>query len=262
MAFDYSKIQSVLDEINSTYTGWKSEPQNALAYDKYSSQNTIETITSPMYASIIQYLYTNHNSKKFLELDMGLGLLKFHNDDSGSNLSIKSACWQREWHSVNLSNTSEINQKSDEFRGLLNIKLKSSLGVQADYVMNVSSELNNGGDYDIPILSTLNVRQWDNTSINLNDFDMLLIRQPQKTIFNNVSGFKTAISYSGSILFYDVGGLYEAEDLSSYTDNIESSSTTGKDLRGILGPPQVCDVSSLPTHTELQFSTTRGFLIP
>ena len=251
MAFNYSTIQTILDDINSNNVGWKEEPENHRVFDKMSSQNTMETVVSPMFESIITYLYNNHNSKTFLELHMDEGLLKFHNNDSGSNLSISSACYKREKHSVDLSNTSEINSKGDDYRGLMNIKIKAALNVQADYKLNLDE--NNS--------SSLKISTWDNTQVNLNDFDMLLIRQPVDTMFNDVNTFKTSISFTGSILFFDVG-LYEQPDISQYVDNNESSATYGSNLSEIRGALTLCDVSNLPTHTELDFSGTRGFYIP
>lgn len=253
MAFDYSKIQTVVDDINSNYVGWKAEPVNHRRFDLISSQNTVETEMSPMYESIITYLYNNHSSKTFLEFFMGIGLLKFHNNDSGSNLSISSACWKREKHSVDLSDSSEINAKGDDFRGLMNIKIKAALGVQADYKLNMDQ--NNS--------SSLNISTWDDTQVNLNDFDMLLIESPPADLFNDINAFKTAISFTGSILLYNVGIIYNTTlDLTGYIDNNENSTTYGQNLEQLLGDPESSNVSSLPSHTELDFSGTRGFYIP
>ena len=92
---------------------------------------------------------------------------------------------------------------------------------------------------------------------------MLLIRSPLDTIFNNVAGFKTAMSYTGSILFFDVGGLYEdQDDMTGYIDNDDDSSFKGLNLHEIKGPLPTFDISNLPSHTEVDFATTRGFYIP
>ena len=71
------------------------------------------------------------------------------------------------------------------------------------------------------------------------------------------------MSYTGSILFFDVGGLYEdQEDLTVYVDNKEGSFFKGQNLQQIKGPVPTYDISSLPSHTEVDFATTRGFYIP
>lgn len=258
MAFDYTNIETVLNDIDSNYSGWKQEPGNHYRHDYLEDKTYIETIVSPMVSSVITYLYQNHNTKKMLEIGMGMGLLKFHNADSGSNLSIDSACWKREWHSVDLSNTSEINQKSDEYRGLTNIKIKQQLNVQADYIFKV------GGDPLNWLSLTVQNSPSDSTLKNLNDYDMLIFKNPDRSLFDNVASFKTSTSFTGSILFYDVGVLTgrKEKDFSSYVDENEGSSTYGWTFDQIYPDQGVSESSILPSHTELNFSNTRGFLIP
>ena len=254
MALDFSKIQTVIDDINSNYTGWKEEPANAHYIKQFEDSLFLETVKLPMISSVITYLYQNHNDKKMLEVSMDVGLLKFYNADSGSNLSIDSACWQREWHAVDYSNKAEVNQRSDEHRGLFNIKVKQQLGVQADYIFKISN--NNWGTLSIENSPT------DNTPKNLNDYDILIFKYPERSLFDNVASFKTSTSFTGSLLFYDVGVLFDQRTSDIAAEYSSFSDGSGLTLEQIYPDPGVTDSSVLPSHTELNFSGTRGFYIP
>jgi len=270
MAFDYTVISNAISDINSNYTGWKSEPLNAKNIDKLSDQTNVDLYVSGSAENIVDYLYANHNTKKFIELDMSYGLLKFHNDDKGTNLSISSACWKREWHAADYTNNSEVNSKGDDYRGLLTLKIKSGLSVQADYILRVSRNCSNPADCSSCMTNT--AKDWNTLSIknspsddtvkSLNDFDMIVFSNPPASIVADVTAWKTAISFTGSILLYNVYTFNtdDSASLSSYIDNNENSDTYNQSLADLLDKT-TNTVDQLPTHTVLNLSNTTGYLI-
>ena len=275
MAFNYStSFGEVLTLINDTYPNWKEEYFNKVFVRRQEDQHFIEDVYAPISEAVVDYLYANHSDKKVLEFDMKEGLIKFFNNDKGCNLSISSACWRREWYSFDLSGASNIEDTGkygDDYRGLFYIKIREKFNVRPDCVLRLPSM---GG---LPNWNNLTceVSPTDNTKINFDDYDILMVNNPCNAVdFTDLVNWKTALNYSGSLLFYNVTLSNEiaAEDREFQESVVDldptSLSFNKKYTELITDNPQFNskkgqELDQLPEgHAVLDFAGTTGFYVP